>query len=162
MRSNTETPDGRGSDGFSDFLRRLRQRLTELQFYDSQTIEWEQTLRGTRAHVRNPQIGGTSGWFFGSNIELAAAQPYPAYQAQQVINIQPSADIVVNGIVDLANPTGPAITSCPGFWVATQPVPAQTTVSGVPCWNLPQFPYPNPNNLDDPLNFWIYLGTTSC
>ena len=61
MRSNTDTPDGRGNDGFADHLRRDRQRMIELQFYDSGTITWEQMTRGVRAHLRNPQIAGGGG-----------------------------------------------------------------------------------------------------
>ena len=161
MRSNTDTPDGRGNDGWSDWLRKVRQRLLELQFYDSQTIAWEQTTRGVRAHVKNPGFGAIPGWFFGQKIELPTA-PYPTFQQQQLIHIQSTHDIVINGIFDLANPTGPKVTSCAGLWVATQFVPAQTSVSGVQCWNLPQYPMPVPADYDNPTNFWIYLGDMNC
>jgi hypothetical protein len=101
------------------------------------------------------------GWYFGNKIELPTA-PYPSFNAQQVIHIQPTHDIVVTGIHDAANPTGAIVKSCAGLWVATQNVPPQTTASGHPVWNLPQYPYPNPLNLDDPLNFWYYLGEMTC
>ena len=161
MRSRTDTPDGTGTNAYSDFLNRLRQRLVELQFYDSQTIAFEQTARGVRAHVRNPQFGAITGWFFGSKIELPTA-PYPAFGAQQVIHIQATHAIVTSGIRDAANPSGPLVTSCAGLWVATQYVPAQTTSGGNPVWNLPQYPMPTPTNYDATNNFWIYLGDMNC
>ena len=161
MRTNTNNPDGSGNGPESDYLNRIRQRLLELQFYDSQTIAFEQTTRGVRAHVRNPQVLGITGWFFGTKIELPTA-PYGSFGAQQVIHIQATHAIVTTGIRDLANPTGPLVTSCAGIWVATQYVPSQTTVSGNPVWNLPQYPMPVPSNFDDPTNFWIYMGDMTC
>lgn len=93
--------------------------------------------------------------------ELPAA-PYPEYEEGAVIHIQATHDIVTSGIRDAANPTGPLVTSCAGYWVAIQDVPGAATVAGNAVWNLPQFPYPTPTNMDDPSNFWIYLGEMDC
>ena len=98
-----------------------------------------------------------SGWHDATPLELPVA-PYPAYDAQSVIHIQSSHNIVVTGVKDAENPTGPLIKSRPGMWVSFKAVPAQ---SG-DVWNLPQFPLPNPNNWDDPLNFWRWLGEQYC
>ena len=40
----------------SDFINRNLGRLDELQFFDSQTVKVEQTTRGTRFHVKSPNI----------------------------------------------------------------------------------------------------------
>lgn len=80
------------------------------------------------------------------------------YSEQSTIHIQATDALVTTGIADKANPSGGLVQSCPGIWVATQAVPAAATISGTLCWNLPQWPMPNPLNYDDPLNFWIYLG----
>ena len=100
--------------------------------------------------------GGTfEGWHFEDKIEVDNTLVYPA---QTVIHIQDTHALVTTGIRDAANPTGGLVTSCAGFWVSTQSVPAKTQVSGNDVWNLPQFPYPEPADLDDPTNFWLYLG----
>jgi hypothetical protein len=130
-------------------------------FCDSPTLHFDKTPKGYVPVLRRAAGSGGTGWFFGSKIELGVA-PYPYFQAQQVIHIQPTHVIVTTGIVDAAKPTGPLVTSCAGYWVAKQMVPAQTTVGGVSVWNLPQYPYPMPTNMDDPTNFWIYLGEMTC
>ncbi len=60
MRSKNVNHDGSGDGPESDFINRVLEQIKkELQFYDSQTITWEQTTRGTRAHVRNVRPGST-------------------------------------------------------------------------------------------------------
>ena len=104
---------------------------------------------------------GNAGLFFGAKIELPVA-PYPSFQKQQVIHIQSTHAIVTTGIRDAANPSAPLVQSRPGFWAASQAVPAQGTVGGNPVWNLPQWPLPNPDNYDDTANFWLWLGDQYC
>lgn len=104
--------------------------------------------------------GGGVAWHFGTKIEVDNTQTYPS---QTVIHIQSTDALVTTGIRDAANPTGGLVTSCAGFWVSTQTVPAKTQVDGNDVWNLPQYPYPEPTDMDDPTNFWIYLGeVVSC
>ncbi len=156
-----------------DDVRQVRKQVNPAQEQLRSVLQSQEQLARKIEAIRRRILGGSGGtiqgWFFGNGgnqgtgsnqIELPSA-PYPAYQAQQVINIQPTLDIVTTGIADLANPTGGLVTSCPGLWVATQAVPAQTTVGGTDCWNLPQFPIPVPTNCDDPKNFWLYLGQVS-
>ena len=127
-----------------------------LQAFDQLTRKVE----AMRRRILGGSGGAITGWFFGTKIELPAA-PYPAFAAQQLVHIQATHAIVTSGIRDAANPSGSLVKSCVGLWVALQAVPAQKTVSGNPVWNLPQFPYPTPTNLDDITNFWYYLGEMS-
>ena len=62
MRNFQTNPDGSGNGPVTDFINRLLKRLTELQFYDSQTVKVEQTTRGVRWHVKipPPTPGGSS------------------------------------------------------------------------------------------------------
>lgn len=161
MRSYNTNPDASGNGPFSDFINRALKRLTELQFYSSDTVTVEQTTRGTRFHTKLPaQSQGGSGWIpRNGKYEVDNTNPYAA---NNVIHIQPTHDLVITGIRDAANPTGPLVMSKRGYYVSTRPVSAKTTVGGNDVWNLPQFPLPNPDNIDDPLNFWIYLGETYC
>lgn len=105
------------------------------------------------------RAGALAGWHFESKIEV---DPTRAYPAQSVIHIQPTHALVTTGIRDAANPSGGLVTSCAGFWVATQNVPPQTTSGGHDVWNLPQWPLPVSTDFDDPGNFWLYLGEMDC
>jgi hypothetical protein len=96
-------------------------------------------------------------WHKPSNGKYEVDPTYE-YSEGSVVHIQPTDALVTTGIRDAANPMGGLVTSCAGFWVATQTVPAKITVSGNDVWNLPQYPLPNATNIDDPLNFWLYLG----
>jgi hypothetical protein len=117
--------------------------------------------------LRRRVIGGaaqqTGGWRFHSPIELPDP-PYPAFDNSfnWIIHIQPNHPIVTSGIMDAGNPTGYAVYSVPGFWVSLQAVPAQQNINGIPAWNLPQLPLPNPDNLDDPKNFWMFFPDINC
>ena len=107
--------------------------------------------------LRRRMLGGVptvTGWHFEDKIEVDPTLNYPA---QSVIHIQATHTLVVNGIRDAANPVDP-IKSSSGWWVSTQDVTAKHTVSGNEVWNLPQYPLPVPTDLDDPSNFWIFLG----
>jgi hypothetical protein len=101
--------------------------------------------------------GGKSGWHKPNNNKYEVDATV-AYDEGSVIHIQPTDSLVTTGIRDAAHPTGALVTSCAGYWVSTQDVPAKTTVSGNDVWNLPQYPIPVPTNVDDATNFWIYLG----
>ena len=132
-----------------------------IDWCDSERVHisgWKVDSRSDGKYFTPPQqVAAISGWHKQSTYEV---DPTIAYGDQVVIHIQPTHALVVTGIRDAANPTGGLVTSCAGFWVSTQPVPAKTTVSGNDVWNLPQFPLPVPTNIDDPANFWIYLGET--
>jgi hypothetical protein len=160
VRSKNIQRDGSGNSAESDYINRVLGRLEELQFYDSQTVKVEQTMRGTRFHVKKTfGVPGVAGWHFESKIEADQTQSYPT---QSVIHVQSSSALATTGIRDLANPTGPLVLSKPGYYVARQAVPAKTTVSGNDVWNIPQWPEPNGANKDDPLNFWLYFGEIYC
>jgi len=125
---------------------------------ESQLQAVNQMIRKVEA-LRRRILGGagqaTTGWHFEDTIEVDPQNDYPA---QSIIHIQATHDLVTTGIRDAANPGGGLITSLSGFWVSTQDVPAQSTSGGNDVWNLPQYPLPNPDDLDDATNFWIYLG----
>lgn len=127
-------------------------------FANTDTVTYEYT-NGHYLFKTKPSRAGFTGWHFESTIEVDDTRRYPA---QTVIHIQPTNALVTTGIRDAANPTGPLVTACAGYWVATQAVPAKKSVSGNDVWNLPQYPYPVPTNMDDPANFWIYLGEMDC
>lgn len=112
-------------------------------------------LESARRRILGGASQGIKGWHFEDLIEVDPTTDYPA---QTVIHIQPTHDLVVTGIRDAANPGGGLVLSQSGFWVSTQDVPAQSTDSGNDIWNLPQYPLPEPTDLDDATNFWIYLG----
>jgi hypothetical protein len=121
-------------------------------------------LEKMRRRILGGAGGATGGWHKPTN-SLYEADPTYSYDEGSVIHIQATDALVTTGIRDASNliadpsgATGSPITSCAGFWVATQDVPAKTNVGGNDFWNLPQFPLPVPTNIDDPTNFWIYLG----
>lgn len=153
QKLNSDTHEAERINDIIDYLRSLTPQSTG-------TTRVTHTKDGVTVEgAQKPKPSGNSGWFFGSAIELPVA-PFPSFSKQQVIHIQAAHAIVTAGVVDLANPTGPPVMSRPGLWVATQSVPGQVT--GTSPWNLPQFPLPNPANMDDALNFWIYLGEQYC
>ena len=110
-----------------------------------------------RRRILGGSVAGAVGWHRPSNRKYEV-DPTFNYDESSVIHIQPTDSLVTAGIRDAANPTGALVQSCAGYWVATQDVPAKTTVSGNDVWNLPQYPLPVPTDIDDPTNFWIYLG----
>ena len=114
-------------------------------------------MEKTRRRILGGAPQGVSGWHKPRNGKYEVDATF-AYDGGTVIHIQPTSSLVTTGIRDAANPTGPLITSCAGFWVATQYVPSKTTVSGNDVWNLPQFPLPVATDLDDSSNYWLYLG----
>lgn len=120
-------------------------------------IEWDGSQYVISSTARNGN--GISGWHFEKTIEVDPTKTYPA---QTVIHVQPTHAIVTTGIRDAANPTGDVIHSKPGFYISTQAVSPKKTVSGHDVWNLPQFPLPTPDNLDDKTNFWIFFGDINC
>lgn len=155
FHESSKLRSGRDSDDSKKQWIRNRQIASTLE---SQTQAVNQALRRMEAARRRilGGIGGvTQGWHFEDKIEVDNTISYPA---QSVIHIQATNDLVVTGIRDAANPSGGLVQSQSGFWVSTQDVPAKTTVSGNDVWNLPQYPYPEPLDLDDESNFWIYLG----
>lgn len=127
-------------------------------FRDTDTVKVDNS-GGFYSFTAKTSRQGISGWHFESKIEMNNTNSYPA---QTIIHIQPTHDLVVTGIRDAANPTGPLVTSCAGYWISTQAVSAKKTVGGNDVWNLPQDPYPDPTDLDNPANFWIYLGEMNC
>ena len=117
--------------------------------------------RQRRRIVGGGSAAGTSGWHKPLNGKYEVDPTY-GYDEGSVIHIQSGNALVTTGIRDAAAPTGPLVISKSGFWVSTQAVPPQATVSAHLVWNLPQFPLPVPTNLDDATNFWIYLGDIYC
>lgn len=134
----------------------------------NQTVE---QLSRDLVKVRRRVIGGAStnsSWHKPNN-RLYEVDPTYTYDEGSVIHIQPANSLVTTGIRDafnlIAHPDGSVgdlITSCAGYWVATQDVPAKVTVAGKDFWNLPQSPMPVPTNIDDSKNYWIYLGEMDC
>lgn len=106
---------------------------------------------------------GISGFHKPSNGKYEA-DPTVFYDAQTWVYISPTSSLVVTGIRDASNPSGPLIKSCAGWWLALQDVNPKTVVSGNDVWNLPQSPLPSVTApiMDQPLNFWEYMGKTNC
>ena len=124
--------------------------------------------------MRRRMLGGQSPppvsfWHKPTNSKYEV-DPIYSYNEGSVIHIQPTSSLVTTGVYDafylIANPDGSVpgslIPSCAGYWVAIQNVPAQVTISSKTFWNLPQYPYPVPTDIDDASNFWIYLGEMDC
>ena len=97
-----------------------------------------------------------AGLYFGKTIEVDETYTFP--RRGGVIHIQASHYLVTTGIRDAANPTGPKVKSCAGIWFSTRNVPAKTKIGGNDVWNVPKWPMSNPSDLDDPVNYWYYLG----
>ena len=146
MRTHTNNPDGSGNGPESDYLNRIRQRLLELQFYDSQTIAFEQTTRGVRAHVRNPQFAGgeatnpfvdfwdyTLAYTGGSIVQVPSATTYNS------IVIQPGTYALRQGLNTTA---GPVYNSIPQY-----PYPTSAGAGNINT-GYPVFPY----------CFWILIA----
>lgn len=161
-------PDGHETSALaspreSNSVQRLYQKLNRTNVQHDSNSQAIQNLTRTVEKIRRRILGGgvaqSLSWHFEDKIEVDPTKSYPA---QTVIHIQPTHDLVTTGIRDAAAPSGGLVKSCTGYWVSTQAVPAKTTVSGNDVWNLPQYPYPKPTNLDDASNFWIYLGEMTC
>ena len=113
-------------------------------------------------------VGGGGGFIWQSpNKEL---NPLVAVPKDTFVFISSDNPLVTTGIVDLAS--GTLTKAQPGFWQATQAVPAQVTISNVVEYNVPQYPYPGDTgydagppvsgDLDDADIFWIYWGALNC
>lgn len=117
--------------------------------------------------MRRRMLGGggaVSGWHRPTSGKYNV-DPTVDYDSDSIIHVPASSTLVTVGIRDAANPTGALVQSCAGLWVALQTVPAKKVVSGNEVWNLPQFPYPVTTDtlvMDDPMNFWYYLGEMNC
>jgi len=151
-----------GSDSEARFMQLVWDMLWDPKtsiFCDTPGLHFDKTPRGYVPKFKPSAARAISGWHFESKIEADNTKNYPA---QTVIHIQPTDALVTTGIRDAANPSGPLVKSCAGYWVSTQAVAAKKTVGGNDVWNLPQYPYPNAANMDDPANFWIYLGEMDC
>ena len=143
----------------SDDVRRQWRRANQSNEQGNSDSQAIAALARKVESMRRRILGGSAttfeGWHFEDGIEVDNTVSYPA---QSVIHIQPTHSLVVTGIRDAADPGSGLVKSQQGFWVATQDVPAKTVVSGNDVWNLPQYPYPEPTDLDDPTNYWIFLG----
>ena len=152
----------------SDDSRKQWKRQATVTDSHRQSIEAVAQLTRTVEKMKRRILGGSGGatscWHKPINNLYEVDPTYP-YNEGSVIHIQATDTLVTTGIRDASNliadpsgATGSLVTSCAGFWVATQDVPAKTNIGGNDFWNLPQFPLPVPTNMDDPTNFWIYLG----
>ena len=107
--------------------------------------------------------GGGGGWQFQTPVEL---NPAVGVAANTVIYLSPGNSLVTTGLKDLVS--GSVIKALAGLWVAKQAVPAQVTISGTVCYNVPQLPYPGATgtpsgtplkgDLDGPNLFWVFLS----
>lgn len=149
----------RDSDSPLTQWKRLAVVIKQVKSLEDVINQQNKAITSMRRRILGGSGGITSAWHFENQIEV---DPTISYPPQSVIHIQDSNSLVTTGIRDAANPTGGLVKSCSGFWVSTQDVPAKTTVSGNDVWNLPQYPLPNSTNLDDPTNYWIYLGEMAC
>ena len=144
----------------SDSVPRWWSKINALIFTVSQLAKSQEALQMQVAKMRRRIVGGggnMTGWHKPSS-SLYEVDSTFSYDEGSVIHIQPTHALVTTGIRDAANPSGGLVKSKSGMWVAIRDVPPQTTVSGNPVWNLPQWPMPNLLNYDDPLNFWLFLG----
>jgi hypothetical protein len=158
MPRNLTSPTG--NDAETEFHRgQARRTGRELPLRSSSRVKVQRATTGTFLRMAKQPVKNKTCWHFESKIEADNTKNYPA---QSVIHIQPTDALVTTGIRDAANPSGPLVKSCAGYWVSTQAVAAKKTVGGNDVWNLPQYPYPNAANMDDPANFWIYLGEMDC
>lgn len=128
MRQYTNNSDGRGNGPWSDVINRMFERFKQLDFYDSQTIACEQTTRGTRFHVINPNLAAGGGGFMGEydqNQSYDAGDTFIVSVATTIAGIAviagyygvPPAGDDVNGLpwsgFVPANPTGNAVPQSP-------------------------------------------------
>ena len=107
--------------------------------------------------------GGGGGWQFQSPAEL---DPTVAVAANTVVYLSPGNPLVTTGLKDLV--AGAVIKSLAGLWVAKMAVPAQVTIAGTVCYNVPQLPYPGApgtpagtplaGDLDGANVFWVFLS----
>ena len=104
MRNYQNNPDGSGNGPFSTFLKYITKRLTELQFYDSQTVSVEQTTRGTKFHVKPTKAQGGSGQVI--YMQVCKADGSSCYVALQVLAIVAGAG---TGTVEATIPPGTVI-----------------------------------------------------
>lgn len=85
-----------------------------------------------------------------------------AHAKGEVIHLQSSSFLVTTGYKLPSAPTGDTIKAKAGKWIALQDVPAIQNISGTDCYNVPQWPMPEPDNYDDPLNFWMFWPDPIC
>ena len=162
MRSHTNNFGGVGNGPDSDHLKRMHQRLEEMQPFDSETIAWEQTTRGLRAHIVNPTVNGKKGWAWQSPKEL---DPTVSVSSGTFVYVSPLNTLVTTGLIDLI--LGVTTTCRPGIWQAVQSVPPKTSLGK---YNMPQVPLPGSGGVptgsplkgdaDGPNVFWILWAPT--
>jgi hypothetical protein len=125
-------------------------------FIDTPSVKWDRGAGGYAANAKIPPSGGASGFRFAKPRE---GDPTKSYKFEECVHFATTSALVTTGIIDLADQSGGDETTHlklvpAGLWVALQAVPAKTTVSGHDVWNLPQWPLPVPDDLDNPSNFW--------
>jgi len=111
---------------------------------------------GTHVISSTARNGGSlSGFRWAAKREV---DPTATYSVDEEIHIQATHSLVTTGIRDAAAPELGLVKSRPGRWRCLRNCPAKTTVDGNEVWNLPQWPMPEPENYDDPNNYWLLLS----
>jgi len=165
MRSFTENKDGVGNGPSSDLINRMLERFKELQFYDSLTIEWEQTTRGVKAHVRNPSFGGVGASGIPWQTPYKELDPTVAVVSGTWVYISPQNPMVTTGLVDAVAGGSTVVKAPSGIWQAVKDVPAK---NGSNQYNVPVTPAsgatsgtPLKGDYDAATLFWIPINAAS-
>ena len=168
MRTYNQNPDGSGNGPWSDLINRILKRLTELEFFSTDTVRVEQTLRGVRFHAaRQNGSGGIAGWAWatvGTGAHYAVDKNYKGAPPQgDIVIVFPNDPIVVTGVTD--PDSGLLVSAVPGVYICIQSTGPLVNPAGLPAGtydHIPQWPMPSKDyDITNKLNFWWLINEIS-
>lgn len=119
-------------------------------------------MQNELAQLRKRRLGGTG----------AGADKWPPVLYDKALSwsigdwiwVKPDNDAVTAGAIDSG--TGLMSYATPGLWRCTQPTSPSSTIIGetpTPSYNLPQLPYPTPDDVTASNVYWAFIsGVSAC
>lgn len=147
-----------GGDAATNFFRQTQQvAQDELLPFDTSTVKARAMTRGFRMKS-TPPIPGSRGMKLASPMEYDMET---SYGGQIWVHVGAANEAVTAGTID--PDSGQQVFSAPGWYCsASSGVPIEN-VGGNQAYHIPQVPLPDPNDIDDPKNYWvIFLPDVQC
>lgn len=137
-----------------DFDKPINQQGAQGNFHKGEIISARDAIENRRARM----LLGGGGMQLGTPMEYVMTNPYPG---QTWVHVGADNDAVTAGTIDPVS--GLQVYSSPGWYCSA---PGGVPIAGTeesPAYNIPQVPLPDPDDVDDPINFWvIYIADAQC
>jgi hypothetical protein len=136
-------------------FQRLFQGIGLLRAGANVAINWDGNQYSISAQVPPSQ---PSGLRYADPIENDTGL---AHAKGEIIHLASTSFLVTTGYKLPSAPTGATVKAKVGKWIAVRDVPAIQNISGVDCYNVPQFPLPGAN-YDDAARYWDFWPDPVC